>query len=472
MSHKFTDYNLSINAIKAIEKKGFEEPTFIQDKIIPIILEGEKDLLVQSQTGTGKTAAFAIPLIEKIVEKKHNQVLIMAPTRELVIQLSEEIHSLCGRKRIKIALLYGGQSFDSQLKRLKRGAEIVIGTPGRILEHIGRRSYRTDKIDYLIFDEVDDMLRSGFADDIEEILRNSNRNRKTYFFSATIPEKINALAKIYTKKLEKVVASYKKITSQLTEQVYFEVLSHDKFRDLKILLDFEEDFYGIIFCRTRLKAKHLGKRLAKLGYSADAIHGDLAQDVREQVIGKFRQKKITILTATDVAARGLDIPNLTHIINYSLPQTPDAYVHRIGRTGRAGKEGTAITFVTPEDDYKFFNIRKTLKQTMYRRSIEDYKDVKKKGKTPKAVYDDRNVRLFIALGTKNSMTMQKLFDFIFKNTEIPSERISDVLVSDTFSFISTSREDAEIIMEKFKGKKNGKRKMVELAKPKSKSKSK
>ena len=472
MSHKFTDYNLSINAIKAIEKKGFEEPTFIQDKIIPIILEGEKDLLVQSQTGTGKTAAFAIPLIEKIVEKKHNQVLIMAPTRELVIQLSEEIHSLCGRKRIKIALLYGGQSFDSQAKRLKQGAEIVIGTPGRTWDHINQRSYRTNKIDYLIFDEVDDMLRSGFADDIEEILRNSNRNRKTYFFSATIPEKINALAKIYTKKLEKVVASYKKITSQLTEQVYFEVLSHDKFRDLKILLDFEEDFYGIIFCRTRLKAKHLGKRLAKLGYSADAIHGDLAQDVREQVIGKFRQKKITILTATDVAARGLDIPNLTHIINYSLPQTPDAYVHRIGRTGRAGKEGTAITFVTPEDDYKFFNIRKTLKQTMDRRSIEDYKDVKKKGKTPKAVYDDRNVRLFIALGTKNSMTMQKLFDFIFKNTEIPSERISDVLVSDTFSFISTSREDAEIIMEKFKGKKNGKRKMVELAKPKSKSKSK
>ncbi|MCD4819328.1 MAG: DEAD/DEAH box helicase [Candidatus Cloacimonetes bacterium] len=468
MNQNFSHFNLSLNAIKAIEKKGFTTPTFIQNEIIPLILDGKKDLLVQAQTGTGKTAAFAIPLIEKIVEKKPNQVLIMAPTRELVIQLSKEIYSFCGRKRIKIALLYGGQSFDSQVKRLKQGAEIVIGTPGRTWDHINRRSYKTNRIDYLIFDEVDEMMKAGFANDIEEILKNSNRNRKTFFFSATIPEKISRLAKVYTKKLEIINTSKKEITTQLTKQVYFEMFSHDKFKVLKAILAYEQGFYGIIFCKTKLKAGHLGRRLAKLGYSADGIHGDLAQDVREQIIGKFRQQKISILTATDVAARGLDIPNLTHIINYSLPQTPEVYVHRIGRTGRAGKEGTAITFITPEDDGRFFKIKKTIKQNIHKLEIEDLKiKEREEEETLKPIEQKKTSRLFIALGTKNSITKQKLLDFLYKNTEIPANRINDVLVAETFSFITTSYEDAEKIIEVFKDKKNGKRKMVELAKPKS-----
>ena len=467
MSSTFENLKLSINAIKAIEKKGFDEPTFIQTKVIPAMLEGEKDLLVQSQTGTGKTAAFAIPLIEKIVEKKPNQVLIMAPTRELVIQLSEEIYSLCGRKRIKIALLYGGQSFASQEKRLKQGAEIVIGTPGRTVDHINQKSYKTNKIDFLILDEVDEMLKAGFADDLENILENSNRKRKTFFFSATIPEKINKMAKVYTKKLEIIKASEKKITGSLTKQIYFEMFSHDKFKDLKTLLNHEQEFYGIIFCRTRLKAKHLGIRLEKLGYSAAGIHGDLAQDIREQVIGKFRQKKISILTATDVAARGLDIPNLTHIINYSIPQTPDAYVHRIGRTGRAGKRGIAVTFVTPEESSKFSYYRKSLKQEVERQDISKYE----KAKTPEKPEQNEepvkgdNTRLYVALGTKNSITKQKLLDLINKNSGIDPDDIYNILVSETFSFITVSTENAEKILEAYKGKKNGKRRMVEIAKP-------
>ena len=474
MNHNIDELNLSINAIKAIERKGFKEFTSIQRKVIPLILSGEKDLLVQSQTGTGKTAAFAIPLIEKIKEKKANQILILAPTRELVIQLSEEIHSLCGRKRIKIALLYGGQSFDSQLKRLKNGAEIVIGTPGRVSEHISRKTYKTKKIDYLILDEVDEMLKSGFADDMEEILKFSNRNRRTYFFSATVPDKISQLAKMYTKRLIRVYSDYKKITNEQTRQIYFDVLSHDKLDYLKTILKFEKDFYGIVFCTTKLKAKHLGIKLTKLGFSAGAIHGDLEQDERERIIGKFRQKKIMILTATDVAARGLDIPDLTHIINYSLPRNSDSYVHRIGRTGRAGKPGIAITFVTPEDDSKFIRIRKILKQIVHHDDIDNYKIIEKKEekKSKKSQKDsEKEIRLYFSLGTKNGMTRQKLVEYIFKHTQITGEKLAHILVSETFSFVTTSESNAEIILNEFRNTKNGKRKMVEIAKEKPKNKS-
>jgi ATP-dependent RNA helicase DeaD len=453
------EMSLSINAIKAIERKGFNELTYIQKKVIPLILNGEKDLLVQSQTGTGKTAAFAIPLIEKIIEHKKNQVLILAPTRELSIQLSEEIHSFCGRKKIKIALLYGGQSFDSQVKKLKR-AEIVIGTPGRVSEHIGRRTYKTKKIDYLILDEVDEMLKSGFAEDLEEILRFSNRNRRTYFFSATVPDKISQLAKIYTKKLIRVYSESKQVTNKQTKQIYFDLLSHEKLDYLKIILNSEPNFYGIIFCKSKLKAKHLGIKLVKLGFLADAIHGDLEQNEREKVIGKFRQQKIRILAATDVAARGLDIPNLTHIINYSLPQNSDSYVHRIGRTGRAGKPGIAITFVTPEDDSKFIRFRKVLNQNIFHDQIENYQQKKVE------IKDDirENVRLFFSLGTKNNFTKQKLVEYINKHTEITGENLSHIIVAETFAFVTVSKINAEKILKVFKNVKNGKRKMVEFAK--------
>jgi ATP-dependent RNA helicase DeaD len=465
MTKSFSDFGLSINAIKAIERKGFTSPTEVQERIIPLILAGEKDLLVQSRTGTGKTAAFAIPLIDKISEKKANQLLIMAPTRELVIQLSSEIHSLCGRKRIKIALLYGGQSYASQEKRLRQDAEIVIGTPGRILDHIGRKNYRTNKIDYLILDEVDQMLRSGFAEAMEEILRQANRARRTYFFSATVPYQINKLAKVYTKKLEKVIINKQKISSEFTEQLYIEMFSHDKFEILKKILAYEKDFYGIIFCRTRLKAKHLGIRLAKMGFAAAGIHGDLAQDMREQVIGKFRHRKITILTATDLAARGLDIPELTHIINYSLPQTPDLFIHRVGRTARAGKSGIAITFVTPEDERKFSAMRRELKQNIFRREISFYDNPSPTNQTSKNSHQPELVRLFIALGTKNDMDNLKLLAYLEKNCSVKSEHIHDLMVSDTFSFITTNKADAEKILQALGDKKNGKRKMVEIAKP-------
>ncbi len=467
MSKKFNEFDLSINAIKAVEKKGFDETTPVQEKIIPLILAQENDLLVQAQTGTGKTAAFAIPLIEKIKEKKPNQLLILAPTRELVIQLSTEIHSLCGRKRIKIALLYGGQSYSSQEKRLHGGAEIVIGTPGRVVDHIQRGNYSTKNIDYLILDEVDQMLRSGFADDLDEILKRANRNRRTYFFSATIPYSIEKLAKIYTKKLKKIIIENKKINDELTEQLYIEMFSHDKFDYLKRILNYEQDFYGIIFCRTRLKAKHLGKRLEKMGYAAGGIHGDLAQDIREQIVGKFRNHKITILTATDVAARGLDFPEITHIINYSLPDTSELYLHRIGRTGRAGKKGVAITFVTPEDERKFSRFKKELKQVINRREISFYDaPTKKINKEKKKEAEFK--RLFISLGTKNDMDKLKLLDYLEKNSGVTKDKIHELVVAKTFSFITVKTEDAVAILKAFQGKKNGKRNMVEIAQPNEK----
>ena len=468
MIKSFKDLGLSLNTIKATERKGFDKPTAVQIKIIPLIIEGEKDLLVQSQTGTGKTAAFAIPLLEKLEVKKPNQLLILAPTRELAIQLSAEIYSLCGRNRFKIALLYGGQSYSSQEKRLNEGAEIVIGTPGRVVDHIQRNNYSTKEIDYLILDEVDQMLRSGFAENLDVILKMANRRRKTYFFSATIPYKIEALAKVYTKKLQKIIIENKKISDKLTEQLYIEMFTHDKYDNIQKILTYEKNFYGIIFCRTRMKAKSLGERLEKLGFTSGGIHGDLPQDMREQIVGKFRHHKVTILTATDVAARGLDFPEITHIINYSLPDSAENFLHRVGRTGRAGNKGTAITFVTPEDERKFSRMKRELGQDIYRREISFYDkpiEDKKSISTGKVELSEEFVRIFVALGTKNGMDKAKLLEYLQTKSGILTNNLHQLLVSKTFSFVTVKKSDAEVLLEAFKGVKNGKRYMLEVASP-------
>ncbi|EHP89166.1 DEAD/DEAH box helicase [Methanotorris formicicus] len=372
----FKELGLSENTLKALEKKGFKEPTEIQEKTIPILLNGDIDVVGQAQTGTGKTAAFGLPLIEKIDENsKDVQALILTPTRELSIQVSEEIDSLKGNKNLKILPVYGGQPIEPQIRQLKRGVHIVVGTPGRILDHIKRGSLNLKNISYLVLDEADEMLNMGFIDDVEEILRHTNKNKRVLLFSATLPRTILNLAKRYMGEYKLVSVKKETLTTNLVEQIYYEVSNSKKFDALCRVIDVEDDFYGLVFCKTRADVNEVANKLVENGYEADALHGDIAQKQRERILNKFKKKRINILVATDVAARGIDINNLTHVINYSLPQNPESYVHRIGRTGRAGKKGTAITFISPDEYRKLNYIKKIAKANIRKEKLPEKEDI-------------------------------------------------------------------------------------------------
>jgi ATP-dependent RNA helicase DeaD len=358
----FADLGLSAPVLEALSRKGFEEPTPIQALVIPELLAAEVDLIGQAQTGTGKTAAFALPLIEKLTPGVgYVQALVLAPTRELAVQVCEEISSLRGTKAFSVAPVYGGQSYTEQFRRFKQGVDILVGTPGRILDHLERGTLKLDKLQYLILDEADEMLDMGFSEDIETLLGQVNPDRRMLLFSATMPDRIRIIANKHMKNPKTLTVKSSTLTVELTEQIYFEVNEGDKFESLCRILDLEEDFFGMVFCRTKIQTDDLSHKLADRGYGSEALHGDLTQGQREQVLKKFKNKRINVLCATDVAARGIDVDGLTHVINYSLPQDPEAYVHRIGRTGRAGKEGTAVTFITPEEYRKLAYIERVSK---------------------------------------------------------------------------------------------------------------
>jgi ATP-dependent RNA helicase DeaD len=283
---KFEKLGISPDILQALRKKGFEEPTPIQEKIIPLLLKEERDIVGQAQTGTGKTAAFGIPIIEKIKEntrivQKENtrivQVIILTPTRELAIQVSEEINSLKGRKKIQVIPIYGGQSIDLQLKRLKRGVEVVVGTPGRVIDHIKRRTLKLKEVSYVVLDEADEMLNMGFIDDVEEILSATNKQRTTLLFSATMPREIVAVARKYMKDYE-LIKTEEEITVDLTDQIYFEVPGRDKFEALSRIIDIEKDFYGLVFCRTKIDVDKVANHLKDRGYDTEALHGDVSQE--------------------------------------------------------------------------------------------------------------------------------------------------------------------------------------------------
>lgn len=356
---KFRDLGLSEMMLNSLHKKGFEEPTPIQAKTIPFLLNNEKDLIGKAQTGTGKTAAFGIPLIENIVpESKKVQAIILAPTRELAIQVTEELSSFAEEQKTRVIAVYGGQPIERQIDRLKRGVDIVVGTPGRILDHLERRTLDLSHVKYVVLDEADEMLNMGFVEDIEAILKAAPKQRRTVLFSATMPPHIERLAKNYMTNYEMISVASEQISRDNIEQIYFEVSQSEKFEALFRIIDVEESFYGMVFCRTKVDADEIAHKLANRGCRAEAIHGDLSQGQREKVLQKFRDRRITVLVATDVAARGIDIGDLTHVINYSLPQDPESYVHRIGRTGRAGKSGTAITLITPSEYRKLISIQR------------------------------------------------------------------------------------------------------------------
>lgn len=518
----FNDFGLSESTLWALEKKGYEQPSPIQAACIPLLLGSDKDVIGQAQTGTGKTAAFSIPVIEKIdPAKKSVQAIILTPTRELAIQVAEEMSSFKWTKRLSVAVLYGGASITQQISALRGWAQIVVGTPGRVMDMINKRHLKIKDLTYFILDEADEMLNMWFLEDIEEILKSTNEDKQMLFFSATMPRAILSVAKTYMKEYEVVKVAAQQLTTANTTQIYFEVREHDKMEALTRIVDSEKEFYGIVFCRTKRECDDVTAKLQSRWYTADAIHGDHEQRTRERVLNKFKAKKTLILVATDVAARGIDVNDLTHVVNYHIPQDPESYTHRIGRTGRAWNKGTAITLITPNEwrklafiqrktnseitkqqlpsidevvDNKKENIRNQITGTIDDGNLEKYEsfvtELLEKYDHPQVIkalvkiaFSDQldakayksiqwvvnnvdaawTTRLFVARGRSHGITGPKeLVDYLVEETSVRPNDINDVKVLEDFSFVTLPFIEAEVVIDAFKRKPG--RSMVSKAK--------
>ncbi len=374
----FKDIGLSPAVMRAVVDMGFEEPTPIQMQTIPPIMEG-RDLIGQAQTGTGKTAAFGIPIVERIDHRSRKvQALVLAPTRELAIQVSEELTRIGRHTVLRVLPIYGGQSYDRQIRALEHGVQVVIGTPGRVIDHIRRGTLKLDAVRIAVLDEADEMLDMGFIEDVEFILQQMPAERQTLLFSATVPPPIAHLAQRYLRNPAHVVINPERLTVPQTEQWYYEVREHEKVDAVSRILDVEGAERTIIFCRTKRRVDELTEALQARGYSAEAIHGDLNQTQRLRVLKRFKEGSSEILVATDVAARGLDIEHVTHVVNYDLPQDPEGYVHRIGRTGRAGRSGNAITLIHPKEMRQLRMMERVLRVHVARRTVPTQADVVEK----------------------------------------------------------------------------------------------
>ena len=372
---KFTDLGLDKELLQAVASMGFEEPTPIQAKTIPLLMKG-KDVIGQAQTGTGKTAAYGIPIVEKIDPRNFMvQAIILTPTRELAIQVAEEMNKIGRFRKIQAVPIYGGQSIERQIRALRKGVQVVVGTPGRVIDHIERKTLRLNYIKMVVLDEADEMLDMGFVDDITTILKETPKERQTLLFSATMPDAILKIANRYMRSPERVTIVTDILTAPKINQIFYEVRQSEKTDALCRLIDVEDSDLFLVFCHTKKEVDDVAADLKLRGYEAEAIHGDFSQSQREAVMKKFRESRIDVLVATDVAARGLDISKITHVINYSIPQNPESYVHRIGRTGRAGREGVAITFVTPREDRQLRLIQSVAKTKITRGKLPSVQEI-------------------------------------------------------------------------------------------------
>lgn len=387
----FETLGISRELEKVLERNGISVPTPIQEQAIPQLLKG-KDVIAQAQTGTGKTFAFMLPIVEKIdISKPEIQALIIAPTRELAIQITNEAKKLTPIKDLSILAIYGGQDVDRQLRKLKNGVNIVIATPGRLLDHIRRGSIDLGQLKMLVLDEADEMLNMGFLKDIEDIMYKTPSSRQTMLFSATMPKNLRKLASKYMKDPVNIQIQGQNVTLDEIKQIVVETTDRGKQDALCRIIDEERPFMAIIFCRTKRRVKALNEDLRKRGYNCDEIHGDLSQAQREKVIKSFRKMELQLLVATDIAARGLDIEGITHIFNYDIPEDPESYIHRIGRTGRAGDTGKAFTFVTPRDKHELAAIEKKIMMSINtRKATKDIKKEKPSSKKPRFGHDKRN----------------------------------------------------------------------------------
>ncbi len=375
---RFSDLNLSKEVLQAIDDMGFESPSEVQEGTIPLILEG-RDVLAQAQTGTGKTASFGIPMIERIQDDCDGmQGLVLVPTRELARQVSDELKKLAKYKKfISIVPIYGGADMGKQLRDLKKGADIVVGTPGRVMDHMKRKTIVLDDLKFLTFDEADEMFDMGFRDDMKTIIEKTNPDRQTLFFSATFDNDIKEFSRLYQVDPAKVIIEKKELTAEKIEQFYLELNRNMKTEILNRLILIHKPKKSIIFCNTKRMVEALELEIAQRGYKVDSLHGDMRQSSRDNVMKKFRNGTIDVLIATDVAARGLDVSDIDLVFNYDLPQQAEYYVHRIGRTARAGKKGASFTFVTSKDYPKFKEIEKYANIKMEKMKLPTKSDVEK-----------------------------------------------------------------------------------------------
>ncbi len=500
MYKKFYEFGLSDSVLNSLSDMGFEEPTPIQKVAIPPILNG-RDIVGQAQTGTGKTAAFGIPIIEMGKRSKVPYAIVLVPTRELAVQVAQELNKIGQKKGILSVPIYGGQSIERQLWSLKKGVDIVVGTPGRVLDHIRRKTLSLREIKIAVLDEADEMLNMGFIEDMTKILKEIPERRQTLLFSATMPQEIRNIAMRYMNNPENVRVNAADMVVTKIKQVFYEVREEDKMKALTRLLDVEDPSLTLIFCHTKRDVDDVSGKLQQMGYYAGAIHGDFTQSHRDEMMGKFRKGEIDILVATDVAARGLDIPDVSHVINYSIPQDPDGYIHRIGRTGRAGKSGIALTFITPRE-YRQLRLIEQSAKTKIKKAQLPTKDEVRKARIDEVIADlgqeisegkhsryislvdelsdkyscqeiaaaamsimfgdmaddieelgkthqakrDGFVRLFMTIGRKDRIKVADIVRSISAEAGIPAKKIGNIALFDTFSFVEVPADLADRVV--------------------------
>ncbi len=504
---KFSDLGLNSDILKAIDGMGFEEPSNIQAEVIPVILEGF-DVIGQAQTGTGKTLAFGAPVLSKFngSEGKISSI-ILTPTRELAIQVNDELVRVSKYSKTKLLPVYGGQPIERQIKALRRGIDMVVGTPGRVLDLIRRNVIDLSGVKFLVLDEADEMLNMGFIDDIESIIQECGSDRQTLLFSATMPNEIKKLAKRYMKSDAKHISIVKNaMTVSTINQYYYEIKHKDRFESLCRILDVDEPTTAIIFCKTKRGVDELVESMQARGYNVEGMHGDMSQNQRMNTLRKFKEGNLEFLVATDVAARGIDVENVTHVINYDLPQDTESYVHRIGRTGRANKEGIAYTLVTAREYMTLKQIEKVTKSKIKRKeipSIDDifhskYKNILNRVKetldqddykkfVPLAAELDEEfnlvdvaaalmnivygkeisfdytedriggessyVRLFLTVGRMDRVNPKEMLRFFSDNADVHKEDIGNIDILEKFSFVDVAEGAVNSLIKNCSGKK-------------------
>lgn len=361
---KFEDLGLRSEILEAVAELGYENPMPVQAQVIPQMLEGERDIVALAQTGTGKTAAFGLPLLSMVNENENKvQALILSPTRELCIQIARDLENYASKlRKVRVVPVYGGEQITIQLRKLKTPPQILVATPGRLIDLMERGRIQLNHSKYLVLDEADEMLNMGFQEDLEKILTDVPEGRRTLLFSATMPREISRISKKYMNDAQEIEVGTRNSGSENVEHVYYTVRASDRYKAIKRIVDVNPNIFGIVFCRTRQETKDVAEKLMADGYNADALHGDLSQAQRDTVMGKFRKRHLQILVATDVAARGLDVSDLTHVINYNLPDDVEIYTHRSGRTGRANKKGVSIVICTNREQGRIRSIERMIKK--------------------------------------------------------------------------------------------------------------
>jgi ATP-dependent RNA helicase DeaD len=367
----FESLGLSRGLVESVQQLGFEAPTPIQEKAIPVLLEGSRDFVGLAQTGTGKTAAFGLPLLELVNDKsKDTQALVLAPTRELGLQIANDLENFSEKlKKFNIVAVYGGASISEQIRKVKRGAQIIVATPGRLIDLIDRKAINLSTIQYVVLDEADEMLNMGFKDDLDKILSFTPDTKSTWLFSATMPKEVRSIMKNYMTDPFELTVGERNTGNVNIEHHYVVVSERDRYQALKRILDYTPEIFGLIFCRTRIDTQRIAENLMNDGYNADSLHGDLTQQQRDRVMMKFRDRSLQILVATDVAARGIDVEDITHVIHLNIPDEMEFYTHRSGRTARAGKKGVSIAMINKRELGKVKQIEKTLKSPFKRMLI-------------------------------------------------------------------------------------------------------